>query len=256
MAIVFFTDFGAADVYVGQVKAVLRRLAPQVPVIDLAHDLPAYEVRAAAHLLDALKNAFDEGSVFLCVVDPGVGTGRGAVVVQADRRTYVGPDNGLLSVVAARAGQVSVSGILWRPAELSHSFHGRDLFAPVAARIAAGTLPPEHLQPLPALAVTFGAEDLEEIIYVDHFGNACTGVRAVNAPAGGVLLAKGRRIAAARVFAEVPPGSRFWYENSHGLVEIAVNQGSAAQALALRVGDRVSWTDRERATRRRATPTS
>ena len=243
MAIVLFTDFGAADIYVGQVKAVLDRLAPQVPAIDLAHDLPAYDVRAAAHLLDALKNAFAEESVFLCVVDPGVGTGRGAVVVQADRRAYVGPDNGLLSVVAARASQVSCSSIAWKPAQLSRSFHGRDLFAPVAARIAAGTLPPDHLQPLPALAVSFGAGDLEEIIYVDHYGNACTGIRARNAPADGALLANGRRISCARVFGEVSPGSPLWYENSHGLVEIAVNRGSAAQALELHIGDRVSWVD-------------
>ena len=243
MSIILFTDFGAADIYVGQVKAVLDRLAPRVPAIDLAHDLPAYNVRAAAHLLDALKNAFAEESVFLCGVDPGVGTARGAVVVLADRRAYVGPDNGLLSLVAALASQVSCSSIVWRPAQLSHSFHGRDLFAPVAARIAAGTLPPEHLQPLPALAVSFGAGDLEEIIYVDHYGNACTGIRARNAPADGVLLASGRRIAGARVFGEVSPGSPLWYENSLGLVEIAVNRGNAAQALELHIGDRVSWVD-------------
>ncbi len=243
MSLILFTDFGSADIYVGQVKEVLHRLAPHTPVIDLAHDLPAYDVRAAAHLLDALKNAFAEDSVFLCVVDPGVGTDRGAVVLEADGRHYVGPDNGLLSVVAARAERARLSSIAWRPKELSHSFHGRDLFAPVAARIAAGTLPPDHLQPLPALAATFRAEDLEEIIYIDHYGNACTGIRARNARAGAVLLAGGQRIAGARVFGETPEGSPLWYANSHGLVEIAVNLGNAAQALGLRVGDMVSWVD-------------
>src|SRR3972149_6529217 len=190
--IVLFTDFGSADIYVGQVKAVLRRLAPQATLIDLAHDLPPFNVRAAAHLLDALKNAFPEGSVFLCVVDPGVGTVRGTAVLEADSRCYVGPDNGLLSVVAARATAVKLSSIAWRAAGLSDSFHGRDLFAPVAAQIAAATLPPDQLRPLPALATSFGADDLEEIIYVDHYGNACTGIRAARAPRDTALVAGGR----------------------------------------------------------------
>jgi len=239
--IVLYTDFGSADIYLGQVKSVLHRIAPRAGVIDLANDLPPFNVRAAAHLLDALKNAFAEGSVFLCVVDPGVGTARGTLVLEADGRRYVGPDNGLLSVVAARAAAARLAGIAWRPAGLSDSFHGRDLFAPVAARIAAGTLPPDHLRPLQALATTFGADDLEEIIYVDHYGNPCTGIRSVHARDEGLLMANGHRIPGARVYGAVPQGAPLWYRNSHGLVEIAVNCGNAAQALGLRVGDRVNW---------------
>lgn len=241
MDIVLYTDFGSADIYVGQVTSVLYRLAPQAKIIDLAHDLPPYNVRAAAHLLDALKDSFPEGCIFLCVVDPGVGTERGAVVLEADRRWYVGPDNGLLSVVAARATQVRLSSILWRPAEISNSFHGRDLFAPVAARIAADSLPPGHLRPQSALAGSFGAEDLEEIIYIDHYGNACTGIRGTHARPDGVLRAGEEPVCGARVFADVPRGTPLWHVNSHGLVEIAANLGSAAQVLGLRVGDRVSW---------------
>lgn len=241
MDIVLFTDFGSADIYVGQVKSVLHRLAPQAVVIDLANDLPPFNVRASAHLLDALKNAFPEGSIFLCVVDPGVGTDRGTAVLEADFRCYVGPDNGLLSVIAARATAVKLSSIAWQPAGFSDSFHGRDLFAPVVARIAAGTLPPDQLRPLPALATSFGADDLEEIIYVDHYGNACTGIRSAHAGADRLLMAKGRSIAGARVFGEVPQGTPLWYGNSHGLVEIAVNCGSAAQVFGLRVGDPVNW---------------
>src|SRR3990170_7985017 len=123
-------------------------------MIDLANDLPPFNVRASAHLLDALKSVFSEGSVFLCVVDPGVGTARGAVVLEADGRRYVGPDNGLMSVVAARATAIKLSSSAWRPAGLSDSFHGRDLFAPVVARIAAGTLAPDQLRPLSALATS------------------------------------------------------------------------------------------------------
>lgn len=243
MDIVLFTDFGSSDIYAGQVKSVLHRLAPQAAVIDLVNDLSPFNVRAAAHLLDALKNAFPEGSVFLCAVDPGVGTDRGTAVLEADARCYVGPDNGLLSVVAARAIAIKLSSIAWRPAGLSDSFHGRDLFAPVAAQIAAATLPPDRLRPLSALATSFGADDLEEIIYVDHYGNACTGIRSAYARADRLLMAKGRHIACARVFGEVPQGTPLWHGNSHGLVELAVNCGSAAQALGLRVGDPVNWID-------------
>lgn len=242
MNIVLYTDFGSADIYLGQVKSVLRRHASHASVIDLANDLPPFNVRAAAHLLDALKGAFAEGTVFLCVVDPGVGTERGTVVLEADRRHYVGPDNGLLSVVAARASSVRLWSIAWRPVDVSNSFHGRDLFAPVAARIAAGELPADHLRPLAVLAATFGADDLDEVIYVDHYGNACTGIRAMHAPVDGALVAGGRHIVGARVFGDVPHGTPLWYENSHGLVEIAMNRGSAAQSLGLRVGDHVSWS--------------
>src|SRR5512140_2200999 len=98
MTIVLFTDFGTGDIYVGQVKAVLQRLAPDVALIDLLHDAPAFSVRASAHLLAALAERFAEDTVFLAVVDPGVGGARDAVVVRADERCYVGPDNGLLSV--------------------------------------------------------------------------------------------------------------------------------------------------------------
>ena len=237
-----FTDFGSSDIYLGQVKSVLHRLAPRAAVIDLANDLPPFNVRAAAHLLDALKNGFSEGSVFLCVVDPGVGTARGAVVLEADGRRYVGPDNGLLSVVAERSADARVSSISWRPERLSESFHGRDLFAPVVARIATGTLPPDELRPLPALATSFGADDLEEIIYVDHYGNACTGIRAAHARRDGVLLLGETRIYGARVFGDVPRGTPLWHINSHGLVEIAANlRQRRARSLGLRVGDPVTW---------------
>lgn len=236
-----FTDFGTADIYVGQVKSVLHRLAPHASVIDLAHDLQAFNIRAAAHLLDALKDSFQEGSVFLCVIDPGVGGTRRPIVMQAAGRHFVGPDNGLLSVVAARAAEKRFWSIVWRPVGLSDSFHGRDLFAPIAAQIAAGTLTPGQLQTLAALANDFGADDLEQIIYIDHYGNACTGIRADHANAEKILHAKGRRIDRARVFGDVSRGSLLWYINSHGLVEIAMNCGNAAGALGLQIGDPVSW---------------
>jgi len=147
--IVLYTDFGIDDPYVGfddpyvgQMKAALLQHGRQdVPIVDLLHRVPDFDPRAGAHLLAALQTKFGPGSVFLAVVDPGVGGDRQAVVLEADGKFYVGPDNGLLAVVAARAQTSRSWRINWRPEELSVSFHGRDLFAPIAARIAAGEWP-------------------------------------------------------------------------------------------------------------------
>ena len=187
MSIFLFTDFGAADLYAGQVRAVLQRDAPNVAVIDLLHDAPAFNVRAGAHLLAAISMQLPSGSVTLAVVDPGVGGARDAVALAADNNWYIGPDNGLLSVLAARARARTCWRITWRPEQLSASFHGRDLFAPVAAAIACGEFPAGKAESGARLSVDF---DLEEIIYIDHYGNVararrtCRAMRASSQPAG------------------------------------------------------------------------
>jgi len=238
--IFLFTDFGAGDIYVGQVKARLALLAPGVPVIDLLHDAAPFRVQASAHLLCALADDQTSGSVTLAVVDPGVGTVRRPVAVRMRESWFVGPDNGLISVLAARSDLVEVHEIAWRPSELSASFHGRDLFAPVVGRLAAGSLHPDALRPVAALDVSFGAADLAEVIYIDHYGNALTGLRASADGAERVFRVRGRAVRFARVFAEAPPDEPFWYVNSIGLIEIAFDRGSAAARLGLRVGDEVS----------------
>ncbi len=238
--LVLFTDYGWADPYVGQVKAVLASEAPGVPVIDLLHGAPDFNAHAGAHLLDALCRNFPAGSVFFCVVDPGVGGPRQAVVVEAHGRWFVGPDNGLLSVVAARAGQVRTWRIVWQPARMSATFHGRDLFAPIAAWIAAGQFPQDKLKRYDKLEVEFDAADLPRIIYLDHYGNAWTGLRG-GLMAGEVALeVKGRPLPHYRTFGEAGKGEAFWHVNSAGLVEIAANRANAAELLGLKVGDLVS----------------
>jgi len=242
MAIVLFTDFGAADFYVGQMKAVLRRQAPVVPVIDLLHEAPAFNVRASAHLLAAMVGHFAEDDVFLAVVDPGVGGVRDALVIKADGRWYVGPDNGLLSVVGARAHKGDCWRIVWQPEQLSASFHGRDLFAPVAAVLAMQDgLPKDWFEHIDKPKVEFGGDDLPEIIYLDHYGNAHSGIRASGIPREAQLAVGGLRLPFARVYSATPEGTSFWHENSQGLVEIAVSCGSAAQKLGVKIGDRVGW---------------
>lgn len=239
--IILFTDFGADDIYVGQVKARMLQTAPSgTTIVDLLHCVPDFDPHAGAHLLSALNGRFPKGAVFFAVIDPGVGGERGAAVLEADGQWFVGPDNGLLSVIAARATQTRYWRVRWRPDGMSASFHGRDLFAPVAADLAGGVLEADWLAPSEGLEVNFGADDIAQIIYIDHYGNAMTGLRSGTIDRGAAIEAVGRRLAWARVFSEVPTGSAFWYENSIGMVEIAVNQGNAAAQLGLSVGDAVS----------------
>jgi S-adenosylmethionine hydrolase len=236
--IALFTDFGLAGPYVGQLHAVLARQAPGVPVIDLFHDVPNHAIRAAAYLLPAYARGFPPDTVFVCVVDPGAGGARRPLMLRADRRWYIAPDNGLLHVLARRTASFECHEILWRPASLSASFHGRDLFAPAAARLARGQRP-ECAPCTPAAPQPDWPEDLAEVLYIDRFGNVLTGLRAA-ALAPGARLRVGRaQLARARTYGEVGRGMGFWYENANGLVEIAVNQGRASEVFGIAVGTAV-----------------
>jgi S-adenosylmethionine hydrolase len=236
LMIATFTDFGAEGPYLGQVRAALLQAAPEVAVIDLFTDLPACDVMAAAYLLPAYSQYLPPGSICLCVVDPGVGGDRAAVAVQADRRWYVGPDNGLFAHVIRRAESVAVVEIAWRPQRLSSSFHGRDLFAPVCAMLARTGQVPGRAVNASTLQRPDWPDDLNRVVYVDHYGNVITGLRA------GVLAADARiEIAGVncdyrRTFGDAAPNRPFWYANSNGLVEIAIAGASAALALRVTVG--------------------
>ena len=235
--ILLFTDFGLDGPYVGQVKAVLAREAPDALVLDLLADAPVFDPQASAYLLAALAPEFQGGAVFLCVVDPGVGdASRRPAAVQADGRWFVGPDNGLFNVVARRAATLEWWDITWRPERLSASFHGRDLFAPVAARIARGLPPPGQRQEPQTRLRPGWPDDLARIVYIDRFGNALTGLRATTLAPTDRLAVHGRELGRARTFSDVPAGTAMWFENANGLAEIAVNRGRADQVLGLRVG--------------------
>ncbi|NIP73822.1 MAG: SAM-dependent chlorinase/fluorinase [Gammaproteobacteria bacterium] len=235
--IALFTDFGLEGPYIGQMKAVLHRRAPNVPVIDLFSDVPAFDVRAGAYLLAAYVGEFAAGAVILGVVDPGVGGERRAAMVKADGRWFVGPDNGLFNVVAMRARELRWWDVVWRPPRMSSSFHGRDLFAPVAAGLALGESPPtEEQDPRVRVDASWPA-DLDQVVYMDHYGNAMTGLRASKVPDRAVLEVRDTPLSRARTFSEVAVDEGFWYENANGLVEIAVNQGRADQVLGIGPGD-------------------
>ena len=238
--IVLFTDFGLEGPYTGQVKAVLHRTAPDVPVIDLFSDAPAGRPKPAAYLLAAYGDWFPPGTVFLGVIDPGVGGPRAPVIVEAEGRWYVGPDNGLFELVRRRAESARVWGILWRPKTMSESFHGRDLFAPVAGQLARGDYPTHKPRAFEISRYDDWPDDLLEIVYVDRYGNAMTGLRGNLLSTDARLAVSGRVLEHARTFSDVPAGEAFWYENSNGLVEIAVNAGRAANALQLEIGSPVA----------------
>jgi len=238
--IALFTDFGAAGPYVGQMKAAIYRELPQATLIDLMADAPVHNPRAAAYLLAALVEAFPVGTTFLAVVDPGVGdVARLPAVMSCDGRWFVGPHNGLFNMVALFGRAVRWWDIDWRPPRLSASFHGRDLFAPVAVRVARGEAPPGSEQPVAERVDSSWPQDLAEVVYIDHFGNAMTGLRAAEVDIVCSLQHNGVQISHARTFSAVAPGQAFWYENANGLVEIAVNQGRADRALGMTIGDEI-----------------
>lgn len=241
--LVLFSDFGAGP-YTGQVHAVLRRDAPGVPVIDLVSDAPACNPRAAAYLLAALLDPIPAGAVILGVIDPDVGNAaRRPVIVNVDGRWFVGPDNGLFNVVAMRGSAVICRDIDWVPGSLSATFHGRDLFAPVAARLARGEAPPGRERPPGDFIDRRWPMDLHEIIYVDRFGNAMTGIRAASLSDDARLRIHGQWLPRARTFSDVPAGSGFCYKNAMGLIEIAVNRGRADRVYGAAIGDGVDVVD-------------
>ena len=195
-----------------------------------------FQARASSYLLSSLIDVFPTDVVLLCVVDPGVGGNRAPAIVEAAGRRYVGPENGLLEVIMRRANERAFRRITWQPDSLSASFHGRDLFAPVAAMLAQGKDVPSEERPEEAARRPHWPDDLHEIIYLDTFGNAMTGLRAKNIPQTAEMVINGPRLTRSRTFSDLPEGGAFWYENSSGLVEFAVNQGDAKTALGIDIG--------------------
>lgn len=243
--ILLFTDYGLEGPYVGQLKAVAATLAPTVPVHDLMHDAPRFNPRASAYLLAALLPHLPQGAAVAAVVDPGVGGPREAVVAEVAGRHFIAPGNGLLDMLLRHHGG-ALWRLDWRPGPLSASFHGRDLFVPAACQLALGAELGSDLEANQSDASLFpGADwpdDVAEVIYVDGFGNAVTGLRASRAGAAEAEVETPdgwRRLKRVTTFSDVPEGKPLYYENSIGLMEVAVNQGSAAEALEIGIGSRL-----------------
>lgn len=237
--IVMFTDFGRDGPYVGQMHGAVGA-ATGTTIIDLMHDAPMGDPLLAAYLLAAYSAPFPGGCVFVCVVDPGVGTARAPVALHAGDQWFVGPDNGLLAIAARRAPDSSWFDIAWRPEHLSATFHGRDLFAPCAARLAAGDL--DSLGLTERQGATIGSDwpdDLLRVCQIDRFGNVITGTRASTVARDAVVAVDDKRLTYARTFGDVEAGTAMWTENANGLLELVVNQGRANEVLGLKLADAV-----------------
>ena len=252
--IILTTDFGIADAYVGVMKGVIHGINPRAPVIDLTHQAPPQDLRRAAFFLAASYTFFPEGAIHVVVVDPGVGTARRPMAARLGDQVVVGPDNGLVTLALERAeaqGQAVEFFHLNRPAywlpEVSHVFHGRDIFSPVAAHLAAGAALEDLGEPfhnpvrmrLPQPART-GAGWQGEIVHIDHFGNLSTNIRQEHLgwPPRMKLRVCGVEIdGMVHTFGERPPGALVALYGSTGNLIVSVVNGSAAGRLQARTGD-------------------
>lgn len=256
MLITLTTDFGAGGRYVAQMKGVLYSRAAGVTVVDLSHDMAPQDVAGAARFLEATAPYWPQGTVHLVVVDPGVGTDRPVVAIEALGQRFVGPDNGLFGwqnesvdrAVVVDPQRVELAGD-------SNTFHGRDLMAPVAARLALGADLHEFgpacdsLAELPetSTATVRSEEGLitGEVIEVDHYGNLITNVpesALADAPRGErlrVTLGEHETFGLWRTYGEHPPGTLIALIGSGGHAELALVNGNAATMLDARLGDAV-----------------
>ncbi len=241
--VTLLTDFGTADGYVGEMKGVLLALAPGVQLVDITHDVAAHDVEGARIAVARVWRRFPRGTVHLVVVDPGVGTDRGAIAVASEDRFLVGPDNGILSPALLMVGARAVS--LPIPTGAAATFHGRDVFAPAAAQLATGvpldslgeTLDDPMVRRTPEAKRMPDGGIAGEVIMVDRFGNLVTNLMA---PHGGAIEAAGRFVGEIlRTYGDAEPGALLALTGSMGLVEIAVRDGSAAERLSAQRGTRV-----------------
>ena len=254
MLITLTTDFGYDDPYVGIMKGVILGIDPQVRIVDLSHGVPAQDIMAAALLLRHSLPYFPRGTIHIAVVDPGVGSARRPLLVEADRNYFIGPDNGVLSLALERRRptriiHLSNPNYYLRPT--SATFHGRDIFAPVAAYLSLGIAPEAFGEtisdwvelPWPAILKT--ETTLEgEIVYIDGFGNLFTNIRAhdLEELSGRPLRITVRALSIrglASNYAAVEPGKYVALINSWGLLEIAIYKESAKRRSGAIVGDKV-----------------
>lgn len=237
--VALLTDFGVTDPYVGIMKGVIAGVAPDVPVIDVTHGVPPQDVRTGALFLDAAWPYFPESTVFVCVVDPGVGTPRRPLAASAAGRLFVGPDNGLLSLLPRAVYRELAAP--WGLPTRSRTFHGRDLFAPAAARLAAGTdisRAGPVVDDIVRLRLPVPDGDTGEVLWIDTYGNAVTNLPGKDA--GHVVVGE-QSLPVVRAYGEVPVGTAVALTGSTGRLEVSVREGNAAQRLGLRVGSKIAW---------------
>ncbi len=251
------TDFGSSDLYVGIMKGVILNINPDVHIVDITHAIPPQDIRAAAFIIDAAYRYFPPDTIHVIVVDPGVGSSRQAIVCQTETASFVCPDNGILSHIfccgetAYRA--VAVDNSAYCLPQISHTFHGRDIFAPVAAHLSKGIPLNELGQPIndpvrfPILTPQVTEKELiGQVIWIDQFGNLITNIshemlESFVMQRDFAITAKNVEIHGLnRSYAESAVGAFLAIVGSFGRLEISINQGNASRVLRLQRGDRVT----------------
>ena len=236
--ITLLTDFGLADTYVGQVKGAMLAIAPTASIVDLTHAVPPQDIVAGAFLLWSAVEAFEAGTIHVAVVDPGVGSVRRAIALTTARGDFlVGPDNGLLVPAGLRLGGITQvvelnEPTFWRLAVPSASFHGRDIFGPVAAHLASGVPLSRLGQPAAdVIRMALPAPDgpRGEVIHIDTFGNLVTNLSGADLPGTFRALIAQRTVPGHAYYAAVKPGELVALVGSGGLLEISVRDGNAAE---------------------------
>lgn len=253
------TDFGLRDVYVAEMKAVILHICPEARIVDVSHMVEKFNVRMGAFLLACAAPYFPEGTVHVAVVDPGVGTERRAIIVETRRSLFVGPDNGLLMLAAEKEGIEHVYEIknkaYMRP-EVSHTFHGRDIFAPSAAHLARGVAPKEfgpeiadYMVPTYVQPKLKGNQVEGEILHVDNFGNLVTNISAEELKNVGiregvmvkaVIGGEKALLKLCSAYGEAARGEILALVGSHGFLEFSVNLGNAAERFKTQAGTRIA----------------
>jgi len=267
--IALLTDFGLEDAYVGVMKGVVLSICPAAQLVDFSHAVAPQDVRGAAYLLFTAARYFPPETIFLVVVDPGVGTARAPIAVEAEHGRYVAPDNGVLSYALTQVGlrrAVRLENPAYALPDISRTFHGRDIFSPAAAHLACGA-PLDRLGPplldlvrLPAPRLEVQASAIRgEALHVDHFGNVITSIgqlvwqddrtlrltpqfgasaaRDLAAPACRMTVGERTLSGIRATYGAAAPGEALLLVGSSGQLEIGVNQGSAARVFGLRPGD-------------------
>jgi S-adenosylmethionine hydrolase len=254
--ITLLTDFGEKDHYVGVMKGVILGISGSARPVDLCHEIPSQDVRAAAYILGTSYRYFPRGTIHLAVVDPGVGSGRHGLIVKTDRYLFVGPDNGLFTMVYDQEKGVEVYKIIESthiPPEISSTFHGRDVFAPVAAHLSQG-VPCSELGELISEPVRIntlrpdskGSILTGTVIYMDRFGNLITNITRTDfdqfAGQGSFEIVADDVVlnSVAGTYSDALPGTMIALFGSSNHLELATVMGSAAEKLKLRVGDTIT----------------
>jgi S-adenosylmethionine hydrolase len=250
------TDFGLKDPYVAEMKAVILGICPNAVIVDITHEIAKFNIRMGAYVLASAVPYFPEGAIHVAVVDPGVGTRRRPIVIQTKQSFFVGPDNGLLVLAAEKQGIMRIHELTnprFMLPKVSHTFHGRDIFAPAAAHLMSGVKPEEFgpkirkpVQPEFAKVAQRNGVLVGEVLHVDGFGNIITNINAKEMARSRLKDAVSVELPSCKLklklceaYGETKPREPLALIGSHGFLEIALNQGNAAKKFKAKPGDKI-----------------